>query len=85
MSYTDLGLITQTTSERFDDLYSRCDEMKDKSKSLSSAKAEEVLRNIKEDLQKLEAHGDLGLLERYKMSLVPNLESMYRDLKYWSP
>lgn len=85
MSYTDLGLITQPTSDRFNDLYSRCQEMKSKSKSLSSVKAEEVLRNIKEDLQKLEAHGDLRLLERYKMSLVPNLENMYRDLKYWSP
>ena len=85
MSYTDLGLVMQTTSDRFDDLYSRCDALKSKSKSFNSVKAEEVLRNIKEDLQKLEAHGDLGLLERYKMSLVPNLENMYRDLKYWSP
>ena len=85
MSYTDLGLITQSAGEHFDDLYSRCQEMKSKSKSFSSVKAEEVLRNIKEDLQKLKAHGDLGLLERYKMSLIPNLENMYRDLKYWSP
>ena len=85
MSYTDLGLTMQTAGEHFDDLYSRCDALKGKSKSFNSIKAEEVLHNIKEDLQKLEAHGDLGLLERYKTSLVPNLENMYRGLKYWSP
>ena len=83
MNYLDTGLITQSASDRFTYLYNKCRDDVKTTRSLNIGKANEVLDNIKQDLQKLEAYGDKELTERYKMSLVPNLESMYREFRYF--
>ena len=83
MSYTDLGLVRQSFSDRFNDLYSSCKEILYKTSSLNVGKAKEVLDKINQDLTKLKNHGDKELTERYKTSLVPHLENMYRDFRYW--
>lgn len=83
MSYLDTGLIAQSASDRFTYLYDKCREDIKNTRSLNVGKANEVLGNIQQDLQKLEAYGDNELTERYKTSLVPNLESMYREFRYF--
>ena len=83
MSYLDTGLIAQPASDRFVYLYDKCREDLKTTRSLNVGKATEVLDNIQQDLQKLGAYGDKELTERYKMSLVPNLESMYREFRYF--
>jgi hypothetical protein len=52
-------------------------------RSLNVGKADIVLRNISQDLQTLEKYGDKELIERYKASLVLNLEQMYREFNYF--
>ena len=83
MNYLDTGLITQSASDRFAYLYDKCREDIKTTRSLNVGKANEVLDNIQQDLQRLEAYGDKELTERYKMSLVPNLESMYHEFRYF--
>lgn len=83
MSHLDIGLVTQSASDRFTYLYDKCREDLETTRSLNVGKANEVLDNIKQDLQKLEAYGDKELTERYKTSLVPNLESMHREFSYF--
>lgn len=83
MSHLDTGLTTQSASDRFTYLYDECRSDIKKTRSLNVGKASEVLDNIEQDLQRLEAYGDKELTERYKTSLVPNLESMYREFKYF--
>lgn len=83
MNYLDTGLITQSASDRFTYLYDKCREDLKTTRSLNVGKASEVLDNIEQDLQKLEAYGDKELTDRYKTSLVPNLESMYREFSYF--
>lgn len=83
MNYLDTGLIAQPASDRFTYLYDKCREDIKTTRSLNVGKANEVLDNIQQDLQRLEAYGDKELTERYKMSLVPNLESMYHEFRYF--
>lgn len=83
MNYLDTGLVTQSASDRFTYLYDKCREDVKTTQSLNVGKATEVLDNIQQDLQKLEAYGDQELTERYKTSLVPNLESMYHEFRYF--
>lgn len=83
MNYLDTGLVAQSASDRFTYLYDRCREDIKITRSLNVGKATEVLDNIQQDLQKLETYGDKELTERYKSSLVPNLESMYREFRYF--
>lgn len=83
MSHLDTGLIPQSASDRFTYLYDKCREDVKTTRSLNVGKATEVLDNIQQDLQKLEIYGDKELTERYKMSLVPNLESMYHEFRYF--
>lgn len=84
MNYPDMGLIKMSYSDHFDDLYTQCVKALPFSKSNNAGNAEMVLNNIKQDLSKLHAHGDVVLTDRYKTSLVPHLESMYREIKYFS-
>ena len=83
MSHLDTGLTAQSASDRFTYLYDKCCEDIKTTRSLNVGKASEVLDNIEQDLQKLETYGDKELTERYKMSLVPNLESMYHEFRYF--
>lgn len=83
MNYLDTGLTIQSASDRFNYLYDKCREDVKTTRSLNAGKANEVLNNIHQDLQKLEAYGDKELAERYKTSLVPNLESMYHEFRYF--
>lgn len=84
MSNLDLGFVRTSFNDRFDELYSSCVRTLPFTKSLNAGKAQTVLNNIKQDLSKLQARGDAILTDRYKTSLVPHLESMYRDIKYFS-
>jgi len=84
MNYQDMGLIKMSYSDRFDDLYTQCVKALPFTKSNNTGKAQTVLNNIKQDLSKLQARGDMVLTDRYKTSLVPHLESMYREIKYFS-
>lgn len=83
MNHLDLGLTKQSMSDRFNYLYDRCREDIQTTRSLNVGKADIVLRNISQDLQTLEKYGDKELIERYKASLVLNLEQMYREFNYF--
>ena len=81
MLYTNLGLVTQSYSDHFDQ---RLDECKDKIKlshSFNSGKVEQDLDLISKNVAILKARGDTEALEQYKARNVPYLDKLYYQLK----
>ena len=81
MLYTDLGLVTQSYSDHFDQ---RLDECKDKIKSarsFNSGKVEQDLETLSKNIAILKARGDMKTLEQYKARNVPYLDKLYYQLK----
>ena len=81
MVYSNLGLVTQSYSDHFDQ---RLDECKDKiklSRSFNSGKVEQDLELISKNVAILKARGDMKTLERYKAQNVPYLDKLYYQLK----
>ena len=81
MVYADLGLVTQSYSDHFDQ---RLDECKDKiklSRSFNSGKVEQDLEVLSKNIEILKARGDIATLEQYKARNVPYLDKLYYQLK----
>lgn len=81
MAYADLGLVTQSYSDHFDQ---RLDECKNKIKfarSFNSGKVEQDLETLSKNIETLKARGDIATLERYKAQNVPYLDKLYYQLK----
>ena len=81
MAYADLGLVTQSYSDHFDQ---RLDECKDKiklSRSFNSGKVKQDLETLSKNIEILKARGDIATLERYKVQNVPYLDKLYYQLK----
>ena len=81
MAYADLGLVTQSYSDHFDQ---RLDECKDKiklSRSFNSGKVEQDLELLSKNVAILKARGDMEVLEQYKARNVPYLDKLYYQLK----
>ena len=81
MLYTDLGLVTQSYSDHFDQ---RLDECKNKIKfaySFNSGKVEQDLELLSKNVALLKARGDTEAVERYKAQNVPYLDKLYYQLK----
>ena len=81
MAYADLGLVTQSYSDHFDQ---RLDECKDKiklSRSFNSGKVEQDLEVLSKNIEILKARGDIATLERYKAQNVLYLDKLYYQLK----
>lgn len=84
MGPPNLGLVKMSYNDRFNELLDRCKSIASNIYSKASKEAQSVVGNITEDLTKLEKRGDEKLIEKYKTSLVPYLESMYRKFNYFS-
>lgn len=81
MLYTDLGLVTQSYSDHFDQ---RLDECKNKIKfaySFNSGKVEQDLELLSKNVAILKARGDTEALAQYKAQNVPYLDKLYYQLK----
>lgn len=76
-----LGLIKQSYTERFDELYTFCKDNVFNTTSLYSGKWSMILKNIKEDLLTIKTRGTKAMFEKYKTSLVPTLEHMANGIK----
>lgn len=83
MSPIDIGLIRQSYTDRFNQLYTFCKDNALKSKSLNGGKFLEIINNIQEDLRTIKAKGTKEMFDKYKTSLVPTLEAMEREIKYF--
>lgn len=83
MSYLDLGLVAKPFSFRFDELRQALTNLVNTKTSKYATEAKEMLRNITEDLNKLQKHNNAELENKYKTSLVPMLDSMYNKLRYF--
>ena len=83
MSHTDMGLVTKPFSFRFDELRQALTNLVNAKSSKYANEAKEMLRNITEDLNKLQKHNNVELENKYKTSLVPMLDSMYNKLRYF--
>ena len=78
-----LGLTRQSYVDRFNDLYTYCKDNVFNTTSLNSGKLSMILKNIKEDLLTIKAKGTKELFETYKTSLVPTLERIAKEIKYF--
>lgn len=78
-----LGLTRQLYVDRFNDLYTYCKDNVFNTTSLNSGKLSMILKNIKEDLLTIKAKGTKELFETYKTSLVPTLERIVKEIKYF--
>ena len=81
MSVFDIGLVTQSYSDHFDQ---RLDECKDKIKlscSFNSGKVEQDLELLSKNVAILKDRGDIEALEQYKARNVPYLDRLYYQLK----
>lgn len=83
MNPIDLGLIRQSYTEKFNELYNFCRDNALKSKSLNGGKFLEIINNIRNDLRTIKAKGTKEMFDKYKTSLVPTLEAMEREIKYF--
>lgn len=83
MPYTDMGLVTKPFSFRFDELRQALTNLVNTKTSKYASEAKDVLRNITEDLNKLQRHNNGELEKQYKTSLVPMLENVYNKLRYF--
>ena len=83
MNPIDLGLIRQSYTDKFNQLYMFCRDNALKSKSLNGGKFLEIINNIQDDLRAIKAKGTKEMFDKYKTSLVPTLEAMEREIKYF--
>ena len=83
MNPIGLGLIQQSFIDKFNELYSFCNDNALKNKSLNGGKFLEMLNNIKQDLLTIKSKGTKQQFDDYKTSLVPMLEDMEREIKYF--
>lgn len=83
MSHTDMGLVSKPFSFRFDELRQALTNLVNAKSSKYANEAKEMLRNITEDLNKLQKHNNSELENTYKTSLVPMLENAYNKLRYF--
>ena len=83
MNPVDLGLIPQSFTAKFNELYTFCKDNALKSKSLNGGKFLEIINNIQEDLRTIKAKGTKEMFDRYKTSLVPTLEAIAKEIKYF--
>lgn len=83
MNPLDLGLIQQSYTEKFNELYNFCRDNALKSKSLNGGKFLEIINNIRDDLRTIKAKGTKEMFDSYKTSLVPMLERITREIKYF--
>lgn len=83
MNPIDLGLIRQSYTDKFNQLYTFCKDNALKSKSLNGGKFLGVINNIRDDLRTIKAKGTKEMFNNYKTSLVPTLEAMEREIKYF--
>nr|DAQ18657.1 MAG TPA: hypothetical protein [Caudoviricetes sp.] len=83
MNPIDLGLIRQSYTDKFNQLYTFCRDNALKSKSLNGGKFLEIINNIRNDLRTIKAKGTKEMFDKYKTSLVPTLEAMEREIKYF--
>ena len=78
-----LGLIRQSYTDRFNELYTFCKDNVFNTRSLNSGKLPRIKQNIQEDLITIKAKGTKKMFDTYKTSLVPTLEAMEREIKYF--
>ena len=83
MNPLDLGLIRQSYTDKFNQLYTFCRDNALKSKSLNGSKFLEIINNIQDDLRAIKAKGTKEMFDKYKTSLVPTLEAMECEIKYF--
>ena len=83
MEPIDFGLIRQSFTEKFNELYNFCKDNALNSKSLNGGKFLETIKNIREDLLTIKSKGTKQQFDDYKTSLVPMLEDMEREIKYF--
>lgn len=83
MNPIDLGLIRQSYTEKFNELYNFCRDNALKSKSLNGGKFLEIINNVRDDLRTIKAKGTKEMFDSYKTSLVPMLERITREIKYF--
>ena len=78
-----LGLIRQSYTDRFNELYTFCKDNVFNTTSLNSGKLSRIIQNIREDLLTIKAKGTKEMFDKYKTSLVPMLEAMVKEIKYF--
>lgn len=78
-----LGLIRQSYTDRFNELYTFCKDNVFNTTSLNSGKLSKILQNIQEDLRTIKAKGTKEMFDKYKTSLVPMLENVAREIKHF--
>lgn len=78
-----LGLIRQSYTDRFNELYTFCKDNVFNTTSLNSSKLSRIMQNIQKDLQTIKAKGTKEMFDHYKASLVPMLENVAREIKYF--
>jgi hypothetical protein len=83
MNPIDFGLIPQSYTEKFNELYRFCKDNALNSKSLNGGKFLEIIKKIREDLRAIKAKGTKEMFDKYKTSLVPTLEAMEHEIKYF--
>ena len=83
MNPIDFGLIRQSFTDKFNELYNFCKDNALKNKSLNGGKFLKILNNIKQDLLTIKSKGTKQQFDDYKTSLVPMLEAMEREIKYF--
>ena len=83
MNPIGLGLIQQSFTDKFNELYNFCKDNALKNKSLNGSKFLEIIKNIKQDLLTIKSKGTKQQFDDYKTSLVPMLEDMEREIKYF--
>lgn len=83
MNPIDLGLIRQSYTDKFNQLYAFCKDNVLKSKTLNGGKFLKIINHIKQDLLTIKSKGTKQQFDDYKTSLVPMLEDMEREIKYF--
>lgn len=83
MNPIGLGLIQQSFIDKFNELYNFCKDNALKNKSLNGGKFLEIINHIKQDLLTIKSKGTKQQYDDYKTSLVPMLEDMEREIKYF--
>ena len=81
MVYSDLGLVTQSYSDHFDQRLNECKDKIKLSRSFNSGKVEQDLEALSKNIEILKARGDITTLEQYKARNVPYLDKLYYQLK----
>ena len=84
MGPPNLGLVKMSYNDRFNELLDRCKTIANNVYSKASMEAKDLVLKVTQDLNKLKINGDKELENKYKTSLVPYLENMYKKFKYFS-